>query len=282
MEKKLKRVQRGAGFGFVVLKILRILLIVCAVLMIGSLIFLALYNENNLPLENIQDGLLTLDFSQFGISGIPQIGSLIEDGVLKVELKDLKLVLMMAVGAGLLVLVAAYVLLLVAGNLFKHIKKEDTPFTAGNVRRLRLLGTLYIVFWVCGMVLSYFVGSEVIRRLTLPTDRVSISLNLMSLVIALIFFFLARVFSFGKAQSDALAAAAPAPVAEPVPVAEPAPAPVYVAPQQPVYQAPVVTPEPATPAQEPLAAPEAVPAAESVPVAEAVEEPTEEIKLPEE
>ncbi len=276
MEKKLKRVQRGAGFGFVVLKILRILLIVCAVLMIGSLIFLALYNENNLPLENIHDGLLTLDFSQFGISGIPQIGSLIEDGVLKVELKDLKLVLMMAVGAGLLVLVAAYVLLLVAGNLFKHIKKEDTPFTAGNVRRLRLLGTLYIVFWVCGMVLSYFVGSEVIRRLTLPTDRVSISLNLMSLVIALIFFFLARVFSFGKAQSDALAAAAP------VPVAEPAPAPVYVAPQQPVYQAPVVTPEPATPAQEPLAAPEAVPAAESVPVAETVEEPTEEIKLPEE
>ena len=276
MEKKLKRVQRGAGFGFVVLKILRILLIVCAVLMIGTLIFLALYNENNLPLENIQDGLLTLDFSQFGISGIPQIGSLIEGGVLKVELKDLKLVLMMAVGAGLLVLVAAYVLLLVAGNLFKHIKKEDTPFTAGNVRRLRLLGTLYIVFWVCGMVLSYFVGSEVIRRLTLPTDRVSISLNLMSLVIALIFFFLARVFSFGKAQSDALAAAAPAPVAEP------APAPVYVAPQQPVYQAPVVTPEPATPAQEPLAAPEAVPAAESVPVAETVEEPTEEIKLPEE
>ena len=41
MEKKLKRVQRGASFGFVVLKILRILLIIAAVVMIAGLVFLA-------------------------------------------------------------------------------------------------------------------------------------------------------------------------------------------------------------------------------------------------
>ena len=117
---------------------------------------------------------------------------------------------------------------------------------------------MYIVFWVCGMVLSYFVGSEVIRRLTLPTDRVSISLNLMSLVIALIFFFLARVFSFGKAQGDALQASKPAP--EPVYEA-PVAAPVYAAPAavqeaEPVKPEPVFTPEP-----EPIPAPEAAPEA---------------------
>ena len=41
MEKKLKRVQRGAGVGFVLLKILRILLIIVAVLLIVSLVVLA-------------------------------------------------------------------------------------------------------------------------------------------------------------------------------------------------------------------------------------------------
>jgi hypothetical protein len=41
MEKRLKKVQRGASVGFVLLKILRILLIIVAVAMIAGLVFLA-------------------------------------------------------------------------------------------------------------------------------------------------------------------------------------------------------------------------------------------------
>ena len=253
MEKKLKKVQRGAAFGFVVLKILRILLIILALVAVIALVISALYDVNKLPLDNVENGFLTLDFSQFGITGLPKVGELIQDGVLKVELTDLKLVIVMLLSAALLVLAAVYVLLLVAGNLFKHIKAENTPFTRGNARRLRLLGALFIVFWLCGMVLSYFLGSQIVQQLALPTDRVSIAVNLLPLGIGLVFFFLAAVFTFGRAQGEALSAQAPAPEPEPVP--------------EPAYEppaAPVVLPEP-----------EPVPDAEVEPVEEPVEMPAE-------
>ena len=238
MEKRLKKVQRGASVGFVLLKILRILLIIAAVAMIAGLVFLAVVNENDLPLDAVKDGKLIidmqdLDLSQVGLDKVPNIGGLIQDNVLTLDLRDAKLALLLLVGAGVLALVGLYILLLVGGNLFKHMKNEDTPFTSGNIRRLRLLGSLYIVFWVCGLAMSYFVGSEFIRRLALPSDKVSLSLNLSSLLVALLFFFAARIFSFGKAQGEALAAQPvagfvpepePAPV-EPAPVAVPAPAP---------------------------------------------------------
>lgn len=255
MEKKLKKVQRGAAFGFVVLKILRILLIILALVAVIALVISALYDVNKLPLDNVENGFLTLDFSQFGITGLPKVGELIQDGVLKVELTDLKLVIVMLLSAALLVLAAVYVLLLVAGNLFKHIKAEDTPFTRGNARRLRLLGALFIVFWLCGMVLSYFLGSQIVQQLALPTDRVSIAVNLLPLGIGLVFFFLAAVFTFGRTQGEALSAQAPAPEPEPEPVAEPA----YEPPA-----APVTLPEP-----------EPVPDAEVEPVEEPVEMPAE-------
>ena len=99
MEKKLKKVQRGAAFGFVVLKILRILLIILALVAVIALVISALYDVNKLPLDNVENGFLTLDFSQFGITGLPKVGELIQDGVLKVELKDLKLVIVMLLSA---------------------------------------------------------------------------------------------------------------------------------------------------------------------------------------
>ena len=266
MEKRLKKVQRGAFVGFVLLKILRILLIIVAVAMIAGLVFLAVVNENDLPLDAVKDGKLIidmqdLDLSQVGLDKVPNIGGLIQDNVLTLDLRDAKLALLLLVGAGVLVLVGLYILLLVGGNLFKHMKKEDTPFTSGNIRRLRLLGSLYIVFWVCGLAMSYFVGSEFIRRLALPSDKVSISLNLSSLLVALLFFFAARIFSFGKAQGEALAAQ---PVAAFVPEPEPAP----------VEPAPVAVP---APAPEPVVEPAAEPIVEPLeePVVEA-EAPTEE------
>ena len=252
MEKKLKKVQRGAAFGFVVLKILRILLIILALVAVIALVISALYDVNKLPLDNVENGFLTLDFSQFGITGLPKVGELIQDGVLKVELTDLKLVIVMLLSAALLVLAAAYVLLLVAGNLFKHIKAEDTPFTRGNARRLRLLGALFIVFWLCGMVLSYFLGSQIVQQLALPTDRVSIAVNLLPLGIGLVFFFLAAVFTFGRAQGEALSAQAPAPepAPEPEPAYEPPAAPVVL--PEPVEE-PVEMPAEATHVFEPMA-----------------------------
>ena len=255
MEKKLKKVQRGAAVGFVILKILRILLLIGIVATVAALVILAVVNENDLPLDAVKDGKLVLDMqdldlSQLNLDAVPDVGGLIQDGVLTLDLKDAKLVIMLLVAAGILVLAAIYVLLLVAGNLFKHMKAEDTPFTAGNVRRLNLLGILNVAFWACSIALGYFVVSEIVRRLALPGDSVSVSLSLSSLLIALIFFFLARLFSFGKAQGEALAAAqtAPAPVYEPAPAVEAAP----------VYQAPV--PEPAPVAEEPAPAVEAAPA----------------------
>ena len=56
MEKNLKNVQRGAAFGFVVVKIMRILLLIAIVAMIAGLVFLALANENDLPLDAVKDG----------------------------------------------------------------------------------------------------------------------------------------------------------------------------------------------------------------------------------
>lgn len=273
MEKKLKKVQRGAAVGFVVLKILRILLIICAVAMIAGLVALAVVNENDLPLEAVKDGKLViemqdLDLSQVGLDKVPNIGGLVKNGVLSLDLKDAKLALMLLVAAGILVLAGAYVLLLVAGKLFKHMKTEDTPFTNGNVRRLRLLGVLYIVFWVFGIALSYFVGVELLRRLALPSDKITLSLNLSSLLVALLFFFLARVFNFGKAQGEALEAYLPAPEPEPVPE------PVYQAPAEPK---PVVAPEPvAEPEPAPFADPVATPVEEgAVTDAETVTEPVQ-------
>ena len=170
---------------------------------------------------------------------------------------------MLLVGAGILALAATYVLMLIAGNLFKHMKKEDTPFTAGNVRRLRLLGIFHIVFWACGIALSYFVGCEFIRRLGLPSSSVNLSLNLTALLLSLVYFFLARVFSFGKAQGEALQEHLPAPAPEPEP------APVYEAPApEPVKPEPVYAPEP-----EPIPAPEPAPEAAPVEAAEAPAEP---------
>ena len=271
MEKKLKKVQRGAAVGFVVLKILRILLIICAVAMIAGLVALAVVNENDLPLEAVKDGKLVIemqDLSQVGLDKVPIIGGLVKNGVLSLDLKDAKLALMLLVAAGILVLAGAYVLLLVAGKLFKHMKTEDTPFTNGNVRRLRLLGVLYIVFWVFGIALSYFVGVEFLRRLALPSDEITLSLNLSSLLVALLFFFLARVFNFGKAQGEALEAYLPAPEPEPVPE------PVYQAPAEPK---PVVAPEPvAEPEPAPFADPVATPVEEgAVTGAETVTEPVQ-------
>ena len=194
-------------------------------------------------------------------------GGLIQDGVLTLDLRDAKLSLLMLLGAALLALIAVYVLLLVAGNLFKHMKKEDTPFTVGNIRRLRLLGSLHLVFWVCGIALGYFIGSEFIRRLALPLDKVNLSLNLSSLLVALIFFFLARLFSFGKAQGEALKSLQTTQAAT---VAAPAQAPVY---QDPVIPAaPVVPAAPAAPAPEPVIEPIPEPAAEPVVEAAAPEE----------
>ena len=279
MEKKLKRVQRGAAVGFVLLKILRILLIIAFVALIAGLVFLAVANENDLPLNAVKDGKLvidmqTLDLSQLNLDKIPNIGGLVQDGVLTLDLKDAKLAVLMLMGVAVLALIAVYVLLLVAGKIFKHIKKEDTPFTAGNIRRLRLLGILYLIFWACGVALSYFVGSELIRRLALPGDKINLSLNLSSLLVALIFFFLARVFSFGKAQGEALQALE----SEPEPVDEP----VYEA---PVCQAPAAVPEPEPepePKPEPKPEPEPV-AEEHAPVVEAApEEAAEPAVAPEE
>ncbi len=281
MEKKLKKVQRGAAVGFVVLKILRILLIIAAVVLIAGLVILAVVNENDLKLDAVQDGKLVVDIQslelgQLGIDKVPNVGGLIQDGVLTLDLRDAKLAILMLLGAAVLVLAAIYVLLLVAGNLFKHMKKEDTPFTAGNVRRLRLLGSLYLVFWACGLALSYFVGSEFIRRLALPSDTVSLSLGLSSILVALLFFFLARVFSFGKAQGDALQEAqaipavpvepAPAAIAEPVPAEpepivehepEPVAEPVIEAPAEPAQVFEPQAEEAPMEAYEPPAAPEA-------------------------
>ena len=206
MEKKLKKVQRGAGFGFVLLKILRILLIIVTVLLIVSLVVL---------------------------------------------------VVMLLVGAGILALAATYVLMLIAGNLFKHMKKEDTPFTAGNVARLRLLGVFHIVYWACGIALSYFVTMELVRRLSLPVSETSINLNISSFLLSLLYFFLARVFNFGKAQGEALQEYLPAPApvpefeAEPAPAVEPAP--VYAAPK-PLYQEPIA-PQESAPVPAPANAP---------------------------
>ena len=264
MEKKLKKVQRGAGFGFVLLKILRILLIIVAVVLIVSLVVLAVVNENDLPLDAVKDGKLVLalndlNLNQLGLDAVPDVGALVKDGVLTLDLKDAKLVVMLLVGAGILALAATYVLMLIAGNLFKHMKKEDTPFTVGNIRRLRLLGSLHLVFWVCGIALGYFIGSEFIRRLALPLDKVNLSLNLSSLLVALIFFFLARLFSFGKAQGEALKSLQTTQAAT---IAAPAQAPVYQDPVIPV--APVVPAAPAAPAPEPVIEPIPEPAAEPV------------------
>ena len=292
MEKKLKKVQRGATFGFVVLKILRILLIIAALVTVIALVVSALYDVNKLPLDNVKDGLLQVDLSQFGVS-VPQLGQLIQNGVLQVELKDLKLTLVMLLSAALLVLAGTYVLLLVAGNLFKHMKAEDTPFTKGNVRRLRLLGALTILFWLCGLVLAYFLSCQIVQQLSLPMDRVTLTLNLVPLGIGLIFFFLGTVFSFGRAQGDALPAAQPGPAPQPEPQVLPAYEP-PTAPVEPAYEPPAAPAEPAfvpeEPAYEPPAAPaedaafapviepEAAPAAEP----EAPEAAEEAIRLPEE
>ena len=230
MEKKLKKVQRGAGFGFVLLKILRILLIIVAALLIVSLVVLAVVNENDLPLDAVKDGKLVLalndlNLNQLGLDAIPDVGALVKDGVLTLDL--------------------------------------DTPFTAGNVRRLRLLGIFHIVFWACGIAMSYFVGCEFIRRLGLPSSSVNLSLNLTALLLSLVYFFLARVFSFGKAQGEALQEHLPAPAPEPEP------APVYEAPApEPVKPEPVYAPEP-----EPIPAPEPAPEAAPVEAAEAPAEP---------
>ncbi len=275
MEKKLKRVQRGAGVGFVLLKILRILLIIAAVILITALVVLAVVNENDLPLDAVKDGKLIiemqdLDLGQLGMDKVPDIGGLVKDGVLTLDLRDAKLVLLMLLGVGVLSLAAVYVLLLVAGKIFKHMKAEDTPFTSGNVHRLRLLGTLLLIFWACGIALSYFVGSEIIRRLALPTNKVSLSLSLSSVLVALLFFFLARVFSFGKAQGEALRVAAPAPEPEPEPLPEPEPEPLPEPEPEPI---PEPVPEP-IPEPEPVAEPE--PAAE--PEAEAVDAEVEPVQ----
>ena len=246
MEKKLKKVQRGAAVGFVLLKIMRILLIIAAIVLIAALVFLAVVNENDLLQDVVQDGKLVFDLKelelgQVGIEKVPDIGGLIQDGVLTLDLRDAKLSLLMLLGAALLALIAVYVLLLVAGNLF--------------------------VFWVCGIALGYFIGSEFIRRLALPLDKVNLSLNLSSLLVALIFFFLARLFSFGKAQGEALKSLQTTQAAT---IAAPAQAPVYQDPVIPV--APVVPAAPAAPAPEPVIEPIPEPAAEPVVEAAAPEE----------
>ena len=280
MEKKLKKVQNGAAVGFVVLKILRILLIIAAVVLIAALVVLAVVNENDLPLEAVKDGKLVLEMQdlnlgQLGIDKVPDIGGLVQDGVLTLDLRDAKLAILMLLGAAVLALAATYVLLLVAGKLFKHIKKEDTPFTTGNVRRLRLLGILHIVFWAGSIVLSYFIAAEFVRRLTLPLEKVSLNLNLGALLISLIYFFLARVFSYGKAQGDALQEYQAMPVVEPEPVPAPEPAPVYVAPAP--EPAPMPEPEP-----EPMLEPEPEPIVKPLPEEAPAEKPIEAPEAPEE
>ena len=280
MEKKLKKVQNGAAVGFVVLKILRILLIIAAVVLIAALVVLAVVNENDLPLEAVKDGKLVLEMKdlnlgQLGIDKVPDIGGLVQDGVLTLDLRDAKLAILMLLGAAVLALAATYVLLLVAGKLFKHIKAEDTPFTTGNVRRLRLLGILHIVFWAGSIVLSYFIAAEFVRRLTLPLEKVSLNLNLGALLISLIYFFLARVFSYGKAQGDALQEYQAMPVVEPEPVPAPEPAPVYVAPAP--EPAPMPEPEP-----EPMLEPEPEPIVKPLPEEAPTEKPIEAPEAPEE
>ena len=281
MEKKLKKVQNGAAVGFVVLKILRILLIIAAVVLIAALVVRAVVNENDLPLEAVKDGKLVLEMKdlnlgQLGIDKVPDIGGLVQNGVLTLDLRDAKLAILMLLGAAVLALAATYVLLLVAGKLFKHIKKEDTPFTTGNVRRLRLLGILHIVFWAGGIVLGYFIAAEFVRRLALPMEKVNLSLNLGALLISLIYFFLARVFSYGKAQGDALQEYQAMPVVEPEPVPAPEPAPVYVAPAPEPAPMPEPEPEPMLePAPEPIVKPlpEEAPAEKPIEAPEAPEEP---------
>ena len=280
MEKKLKKVQNGAAIGFVVLKILRILLIIAAVVLIATLVVLAVVNENDLPLEAVKDGKLVLEMKdlnlgQLGIDKVPDIGGLVQNGVLTLDLRDAKLAILMLLGAAVLALAATYVLLLVAGKLFKHIKKEDTPFTTGNVRRLRLLGILHIVFWAGGIVLGYFIAAEFVRRLALPMEKVNLSLNLGALLISLIYFFLARVFSYGKAQGDALQEYQAMPVVEPEPVPAPEPAPVYVAPAP--EPAPMPEPEP-----EPMLEPEPEPIVKPLPEEAPAEKPIEAPEAPEE
>ena len=244
MEKKLKKVQRGAAVGFVVLKILRILLIIAVVALIAGLVVLAVVNENDLPLEGIKDGKLALDLQKLDLDRLGLNDMLKLDGELNLDLRDAKLLALMLMAAGVLSLVVTYVLLLVAGKLFKHMKTEDTPFTVGNVRRLRLLGIFHIIFWAGGVALSYFVSSEIVRRLALPAEKMMLNLNLSALLLSLIYFLLARIFSFGKAQGEALREYLPAPEPEPVPAPEPAPAPEPEPAPKPLYQEPIQEPEP--------------------------------------
>ena len=246
MEKKLKKVQRGAAVGYVILKILRILLIIAAVVLIAGLVVLAVVNENDLPLEGVENGRLALDLQSLDLSKLGLENLFKVDGVLNLDLRDVKLVVLMLMGVGMLALAITYVLLLVAGKLFKHMKEENTPFTVGNVRRLRLLGVFHIIIWAGGIALSYFVTTEIIRRLALPADKVMLNLNVTALLLSLIYFLLARVFSFGQAQGDALQKYLPAPEPEPVP--EPAPAPelepVAEPAPKPLYQETIQEPEP--------------------------------------
>ena len=107
MEKKLKKVQRGASVGFVLLKILRILLIIAVVALIAGLVFLAVVNETDLPLDAVKAGKLIidmqdLDLSQLGLDKVPNIGGLVQDGVLNLDLRDAKLAILMLVGAKIL------------------------------------------------------------------------------------------------------------------------------------------------------------------------------------
>ena len=73
-----------------------------------------------------------------------------------------------------------------------------------------------------------------------------LNLNVTALLLSLIYFLLARVFSFGQAQGDALQKYLPAPEPEPAP--EPAPAPelepVAEPAPKPLYQETIQEPEP--------------------------------------
>lgn len=254
MDKKVKKIQTGAAIGFVVLKILRIILIVCMVLAVAALVVEALINENNLQGTLVHNGVITWDFTQMGVS-VPDVGGLIQDGVLRLEAKDFKLVIMLLTAVALIVLAAAYALLLVAGFLFKNMKNEETPFTRKNVRLLRLLAILGLVFWLGGIVLGYFAMSEIIRRLSLDIHSITIRFDLTTLGVCLLFFLLANIFNYGRAKEEDLKAANAALALMQTPAPAPAPAPVYVAPAPeepaPEMADPVIVPEPAPAEQAP-------------------------------
>lgn len=226
MDKKLMSVQKGAKAGFVIVKILRILLIVAMVLLIGCMVAVSFVSEKEWVNKYVTNGDFSLDLGGFKLQNW---GTLIQNGNLTVNLSELKLAIVSVCGCATAALLLVYVEFLLIGSVFKHMKTEETPFTKGNAKRLRVLGLLYFIFMAAGAVLQYLVAASVTKRLGLGSNSFNISLNLVDICWGLLAFFLASLLDFGRLQGEKLASlgtpaytqpAAPADIVEPAAVEE--------------------------------------------------------------